>query len=347
MSRLSILLILLGYSVLLTAQNSHHRKYDAVRPGTTKAFDVHFTHDMSSPNSWKVVVIKGQERGPVFTIAAGIHGYEYPPILATQKIIQELDPKKLKGTVLIVPIANPGSFFHRSPYKNPIDDLNLNRIFPGKSGGSVTERMAYFMSNTIISYSDVFLDIHGGDAPEDLMPFVCYYNNTKRPEQTALARRLSEKSGFETVVSYPYSLSKKAKAKYAFKQAVQYGITGLSIECGKMGQVEADEVERIRKAIFNMLYEMGMYTDHFPLPEQLQYLEDQIYLKSTVDGIFYSELKAGDLVKKGQLVGYTTDLLGETIEEYKSPKDGIILYKLATPPINTDETVMCISSLAE
>ncbi|MEM9649678.1 MAG: hypothetical protein AAF969_14470 [Bacteroidota bacterium] len=73
-------------------------------------------------------------------------------------------------------------------------------------------------------------------------------------------------------------------------------------------------------------------------------LHQQIYIDSKVNGIFYSDYKAGDVVDKGAVLGYTTDIFGEVLEEYIAPKSGIILYKLATPPINIDDTVMCISS---
>ena len=56
-----------------------------------------------------ISIIKGKTKGPVFTIVAGVHGYEYPPIVATQAILKETDPEKLKGTLIVVPIANTAS----------------------------------------------------------------------------------------------------------------------------------------------------------------------------------------------------------------------------------------------
>jgi len=186
--------------------------------------------------------------------------------------------------------------------------------------------------------------VHGGDSCEDLIPFVCYYNNTKKPHQTALARKLSENSGFQYVVSYPYTISDTEPAKYTFKQAVQDGKTALSIECGKLGNVQEENVSLIKNGVYNMLTTMGMYAKGSGAHSNIIYRNSQTYVNSKVKGIFYSEYKAGDTVKKDEIVGYTTDEFGQTIEEYKAPKDGIILYKLATPPINVDDTVMCISS---
>ncbi|PRX54168.1 nuclear transport factor 2 family protein [Flagellimonas meridianipacifica] len=289
-------------------------------------------------------IIKGKTDGPVFTIIAGIHGFEYPPIVAVQAILKEIDIDRLKGTLIVVPIANTTSFYARTPFINPLDRKNLNNVFPGKEDGTISEKIGHFITSSIIPVSDVFLDVHGGDAPEDLIPFVCYYNNIKKPEQTLLAKKLSEKSGFQYVISYPYTLSDTDAAKYTFKQAVQDGKTALSIECGKLGNVQEENVNLIKKGIYNMLATMNMYQNGTGPHPNMIYYNNQSYIRSSAKGIFYSDFKAGDSVKKNEVVGYTTDEFGTVLEEYKSPKNGIILYKLATPPINVDDMVMCISS---
>jgi len=179
------------------------------------------------------------------------------------------------------------------------------------------------------------------------MPFICYYNNENKPEQTQLAKKLSEASGFEYVVSYPYTLSDDDPAKYTFKQAVQDGKTALSIESGKLGNVQKEAVELIKKGVYNMLHEMKMYTIESSASTKIIHLNHQTYIKSEEKGIFYSDYKAGDSVKKDDFVGYTTDEFGKIITQYKAPVSGIILYKISTPPINVGETIMCISQSLE
>lgn len=218
----------------------------------------------------------------------------------------------------------------------------MNRAFPGKKEGSITEKIAYFIANNIIPKSDIFLDIHGGDANEDLLPFVCYYNHERKATQTQLAKKLAEGSGFKYVVKYPYKLQDDAPAKYAFKQAVQDGKTALSIECGKLGNVQADAVALIKEGVYNMLNELKMYQyPTAPKPEFVE-LNQQVYIKSKEKGIFYSDYKAGDMVEKGTIVGHTTNEFGKISVEFKAPHSGVILYKIGTPPVNENETVMCI-----
>lgn len=291
-----------------------------------------------------IIVVKGAKEGTVFTWLSGVHGAEYASIIATQELLKEIDPTQLSGTLVVIPIANEGAFYGREPYVNPLDGKNLNNAFPGNSEGTVTDQIAHYITQNIIPVTDVFLDIHGGDAPEDLLPFVCYYVDENQPEQTALAKRLSDNSGFDYSVAYPFNINYEQPAKYAFKQAVQDGKTGVSIECGRLGLVEQEAVALIKKGVYNMIGELNMYGSSLGPSEKLLKLGGQIYIDTKVAGIFYSDLKAGDEVKAGDIVGYTTDAFGKTLEEYKTPEDGIVLYMLATPPINVDDTVMCIST---
>ncbi len=292
-----------------------------------------------------VSIIKGKEKGPVFTIVAGIHGYEYPPIVAVQEILKEIDPDQIKGTIIIVPIANVESFQKRTPFINPLDQKNLNNAFPGSANGTPTDQIANIITKEIISNSTIFLDIHGGDANEDLLPFVCYYNRKDTPENTKLAHDLSVQSQIDHIVSYPYNLTQTEPAKYAFKQATQQGITALSIEAGKLGMVQKENVEMIKTAVYNMLENSGNYIrskSKFINKKTAILLNQQDYIKVPENGIFYSDLKSGDKVKKNQILGYITDEFGNKKQDAISNTNGIILYKIGTPPVNKGETLFCI-----
>ncbi|SEL52389.1 hypothetical protein SAMN04487910_2717 [Aquimarina amphilecti] len=344
MKRILLYLMIFSATQVALGQNAFQKAFNSEVRSTKENIRVEFSDAKGNSGHLPISIIKGEIDGPVFTIVAGVHGYEYPPIVATQKLLKEIKAENLKGTLIIIPIANIASFLTRTPFINPQDQKNLNNAFPGKKDGTITEQIAYFITTNIIPESDVFLDVHGGDACEDLIPFVCYYNNTKKPNQTALAKKLSENSGFEYVVSYPYTISDEEPAKYTFKQAVQDGKTALSIECGKLGNVQHENVDLIKKGIYNMLQTMDMYFNGTGAHKNIIHCNNQTYINANVKGIFYSNYKAGDKVSKNDIIGYTTDEFGVLLEEYKATNDGIVLYMLATPPINIDDTVMCIST---
>ena len=96
-----------------------------------------------------ICIINGKEKGVVFTIVAGIHGYEYPPIIALQEILNEINPQKLCGTLIILPIANIGAFYQRTPFLHPEDKKNLNKTFPGSPSGSISEQIANYLTQNI------------------------------------------------------------------------------------------------------------------------------------------------------------------------------------------------------
>ncbi|WP_228394338.1 succinylglutamate desuccinylase/aspartoacylase family protein [Chryseobacterium glaciei] len=292
-----------------------------------------------------ITIIKGKEKGPVFSIVAGIHGYEYPPIIAVQELLNEIKPEQVKGTLIIVPIANVEAFQKRTPFINPLDNKNLNNAFPGSQNGTPTDQIANIITKEIISNSTIFLDIHGGDANEDLLPFVCYYDRKDSPENTKLAHNLSAQSQINYIVSYPYNLTSTEPAKYVFKQATQQGITALSIEAGKLGTVQKENVDMIKIAVYNMLESSGNYVKSKPKIKNERkptFFDRQDYIKVPESGIFYSELKSGDKVTKNQILGYITDGFGNKKQDVISKTDGIILYKIGTPPVNKDETLFCI-----
>lgn len=340
-----ILLFTLLMALPMAAQSAFQEAFNkTVRPSVER-LRLEFGDNQGNRSHLPVVIIKGLKEGPVFTIVAGVHGFEYPPIVATQALLQEIDPNQLTGTLVVIPVASTNSFYTRTPFKNANDGVNLNNAFPGDAKGSVTQKIAHMITTEIIPVSEVFLDIHGGDANEDLLPFICYYNNERKPEQTQLAKELSEVSGFGHIVSYPYTIADDEPAKYVFKQAVQDGKTGLSIESGKLGNVQEEAVNLVKNGVYNMLHKMGMYAKATEAIDNPVRLNGQAYIRSPKEGIFYSEYKAGDTVQEGAVVGTVTDEFGVVISEIKAPKSGVILYMIGTPPVSVDDTIMCISYL--
>ena len=303
-----------------------------------------FNDDYGNKTFLPLTVIKGKDKRIVFTILAGVHGAEYAPIIATQKLIKKLEVKRLSGTIIILPITNIGAFYSSTPYVNPIDNLNINRIFPGNKNGSVSEKIAHFIATKIIPVSDVFLDAHSGDANEDLLPFVCYYDNQNYPFQTKIAKELSEYSGFENVISYPYTIKINEPALYAFKQATQVGKIALSFESGKLGYLQPKAVDRILRGYYRIFDKLEMY-EYNDLEDKTKFkrLNSPYYIKSKFQGILYSGYKAGEKVLKNNELGFITDEFGKIIERYFASKSGTILYMKGTPPVNIGDTVFSIS----
>src|SRR4051794_21392047 len=112
--------------------------------------------------------------GPRLTVVAGVHGTEYTGMAALMRLIGQLDPEQLRGTLTVVPVLNQLAFWSRTPFVVPADGKNLNRAFPGDPAGSYTDALAHELFEAFIRPSDVLLDLHAGDLPEALEPFCLY-----------------------------------------------------------------------------------------------------------------------------------------------------------------------------
>ena len=146
-----------------------------------------------------VTVINGVNEGPVLALIAGIHGYEYPPVLALQRLRFELDPAQISGAVILVHIANVPSFLKRTIYYNPYDWKNLNRVFPGKEKATMSERIAFQITKEVIDKCDYLIDNHCGDGNEDLMPYL-YCAEIGQAEVDAQTRELAVNYGIRVIV---------------------------------------------------------------------------------------------------------------------------------------------------
>lgn len=208
------------------------------------------------------------------------------------------------------------------------------------------------MTTELFAVSDVVLDIHAGEPNEDLLPFVCYYDNKEEPYNTKMAHRLSFAANMQYVVSYPYHLKKTDKAEYAFKQAVQDGKIGFSIELGKLGQCSEEDVSNVTASIMRVLKEFGSLTSSlsaYPNVETKQqvqhiFLNNQTYIKVPQEGVFHSNIKSGESITKGQYLGAVCTPSGRKLCDIYAPVSGIVLYKIGTPPVNQGETLFCIGS---
>src|SRR5689334_6313060 len=101
-----------------------------------------------------VVVVRGSKPGPVLALVSGAHGTEYASVIALEKLIPQLDPAQISGTVIILPLVNIQSFLQKVPHVNPVDGKSMNRFYPGKADGTQTERASLLITKQVVERSD-------------------------------------------------------------------------------------------------------------------------------------------------------------------------------------------------
>jgi hypothetical protein len=286
------------------------------------------------------------EGAPGFTLAliAGNHGYEYPPILALQKLRREIDPATLFGTVMMVHVANMPSFLGRTVYFSPVDGKNLNRCYPGSADGTVSERIAHAITTEVIERADCVLDLHCGDGNESLRPYV-YQTVTGDEALNQSIERIALAFGIDHIVIDRSRPTDPARSIYCSNTAITRGKPAITVESGYLGCTDANCVDQIANGVRGVMRELGMLLDGPPPLERPIYLDPVEVLTSPATGILYPQVERGDTVAKGQPLARVTDFFGTGIAEVRAPFAGEVLYIVATPPISEGQPVGCVAAV--
>tara|TARA_Y100000814_G_scaffold12569_2_gene9535 strand:+ start:2338 stop:3426 length:1089 start_codon:yes stop_codon:yes gene_type:complete len=295
-----------------------------------------------------ITVHHGAEVGPVLALIAGIHGSEYAPILAMQKLAPLIDPSELRGTLIIVHIANMPAFSGRTIYTGPNDLKNLNRSFPGDINGTITDRIAYTIRNEVMMRADYLVDIHSGDGNESLRPsYSAYYGEAGGEEVIEQSRRLAVSFGLGTIVRFAGSYNSKEDAIYTSAQAVTLGIPAIDIESGELGSTNDKYVDPITNGTLSIMRDLDMIPGEPKLAENPLVIRDRSRIYSSHDGIFYADPKVetGDYVTAGTRLGVITDYHGNMLEEIFAPSAGVLLILFGTPPVNSGDNIVVIGKL--
>ena len=294
-----------------------------------------------------VTIINGTKEGPVLALVAGTHGYEYPPILAMMRLAQAISPEKVSGKIVIVHVANIPSFLKRTIYYNPYDWKNFNRVFPGTIDGTSSERMAYMITKEVIDKCDYLIDNHCGDGNEDLMQYL-YYTETGNLVVDKISKELAINFNLKVIVHDTGRTKDINNSLYLSNTALLRGKPSISIEAGKLGGTDEDDIIAILRGSYNTMKYLKMIEGDPELLFESVWVEEYVILTSEQDqGIFTPLLSRGGHVQKGELVGYLSDYFGNIIQRVYSPFNGIVLYIIATPPINKGEPMVMIGKFKE
>ena len=291
-------------------------------------------------------VVHGARKGPVLALVAGVHAYEYPPILALYRLKEALDPKTLRGTVLMVHIANLPSFKRRTIYYGPGDWKNLNRVFPGDPAGTISQRIAAVLDREVIGLADVVVDMHCGDGNEALIPYT-YWMVRGDKRFDAKTKELALAFGIPHIIIDNTRGQDLEDSKYLGNTAILRGKPAVTTEAGCLGRTDEESVARNVLGVRGVLRHLGMVEDGPGPVEDPVWIDRYEVVYSRRNGLFAPRVEMGWLVREGQVVGTITDYLGERPEDVRAPFTGILLYVIGTPPCNEGEPLFEVGRVKE
>lgn len=257
-----------------------------------------------------VLVVHGARPGPKLCLTAAVHGDEVNGIEVVRRVLYDLDPNQLAGTVVGVPIVNLQGFRRNSRYL--ADRRDLNRFFPGNSQGSAASRIAASLFNEIILSCQFLVDLHTGSMARTNLPQL--RADLTRPKAVELANLLGD-------LAVLHNKGTKGSLRRA---AMDKNIAAVVIEAGEPYTFQEGAIDRSTRAIQNLLSQLKMY----PYPSQMvsnpQYFKSQ-WIRAKAGGMLFSRVSLGQQVKSGDLLGTVTDPITNQSHPITSPKDAVIL----------------------
>jgi len=283
-----------------------------IAPGTSQRLSWSATELFAGvPVSTPVLVANGSAPGPTVCLTAAVHGDELNGIEMVRRIFHDIDPTKLSGALIGVPIVNVQGFRRGSRYLP--DRRDLNRYFPGNPNGSAAARIAHSLFNEVIFKCDALIDLHTGSFERANLPQI--RADLRNPDVVTLTH------GFGAMVVL-HSKPTIGTLRYA---ATLAGIPAVTVEAGGPSQLELAEVKHGVKGVQTLLNTLGM-TRRMRLwgdPEPVYYRSS--WVRADNGGILLSDVSLGSTVRKGDLLGTITDPMSNARTEIRSPYSGRII----------------------
>jgi predicted deacylase len=294
-----------------------------------------------------VSIIAGKSDGPTLALVAGIHGSEPSPIIALQRVRGLVNGDELRGTLIIVHVANVPSFQYRTIYRGPWDQKNLNRVFPGSANGSASERVAHAITTQVIDQCDCLVDMHSGDGNESLRPY-SYWNKLGVDEAVdEQARAMALAFGLDHIVIDRGRPRERNASLFCSNTAHVRGKPAVTTEAGGVGVPTEDMIElNVRGAMRVM-----RYLDMLPGPKEMVadpcWIEPSEVLFSPADGTWHPAVRIDQMVEKGALLGRITNYFGDTVTEVHAPIAGKVLYVVVSPAMRQGEPLGMVGARAK
>jgi predicted deacylase len=267
-----------------------------------------------------VTVVSGARPGAVLALIAGTHGYEYTSIIALERVRARLDPRRMSGSVILVHMANPPSFYGRRIYYGP-DGKNLNRVYPGRPEGTVSERIADLLTREVIDKATHLADMHCGDGNESLRPY-SYWQVTGDKERDRAGREMALAFGLDHIVVDRERPRDPAQSLYTSNTAVLRGKPAITVESGGMGLTDAASVGAQEEGALSLVAHLKIMDFPSLRVERPLFIEPAQVLTAPATGVWHPAVEKMQSVASGTLVGRLTDPFGQLLHEVRAPFAG-------------------------
>jgi N-alpha-acetyl-L-2,4-diaminobutyrate deacetylase len=283
--------------------------------------------------------------GPTALLTGANHGDEYEGPLALQNLAYNIDAADITGRVIIVPAFNYPAF-RAGTRTSPIDSGNMNRAFPGRPDGTVTEKIADYFQRTLVPMADVVLDIHAGGKTLDFVPFAAAHVLEDKHQQKACVAAMQ-------AFGAPYSMMLlEIDNTGMYDTAVEgQGKIFVSTELGGGGTASANTINIAKRGVRNLLIHTGIQKGELEVSPSiaLDMPDDDCFVFCEHDGLIEFNVELGDSIKNGDVLArvWPLDRTGVSAVEYRAKHDGIVAGRHFPGLVKSGDFLSMIANLTE
>lgn len=311
-----------------------------------KQFGVVSVPHSSNESAWGAIrlpiVVIGRGTGPTLLLIGGNHGDEYEGPIALSKLARSLEPERIRGRLILLPALNLPAVLagHRV---SPIDGRNMNRVFPGRSDGSVTEMIADWLTRAILPACDLVLDLHAGGRTLVFTPY-CGIHQLAAPAE--MARSKAAMLAFGAPISL--IIDEFDTAGMLDTAVEDRGTPFIFTELGGAGMASAATVRIAERGIQNLLRHTGVIEGEPPAAAtRLMHSPDQGHFVIADDrGLFELLVDLGDEVSVAQPIVQIHDIEKPASAPvvYRAERSGILIGRRVPAPTQPGDCLAVIAS---
>jgi uncharacterized protein len=270
--------------------------------------------------SMPIVVLRGVEDGPTVGVTAAVHGNELNGVRVVQKVIGHVNPAKMRGTVICVPVVNIPGYLNNTRYFN--DGFDLNRLMPGKRGGTPSQVYAHRFIERVVKHFDYLIDLHTASFGRINTLYV--RADLENPD-----------AAWRDKCQQPQIMLHNVGADGTLRgAAMDLGVKAITVEVGNPNAFQDAMISDGTSGVLNVLSRLRMIDE----PEDNNPGEPitcvrSYWMYTEVGGVLEVFPQLAARVRKGELVAHVTNIFGEPIEDYRAPEDGVVIGR-STHPVN-------------
>jgi len=282
------------------------------------------SHDASAWGALMIpITVVKRGEGPTALLTGANHGDEYEGPIALFDLAGRLTAEAVTGRVILVPAMNYPAF-RAAKRTSPIDAGNMNRVFPGRPDGGVTEKIADYFQRVLLPMADLVVDIHAGGKTLEFVPFAAaHLLDDKDQQEKAMAA--------VEAFGAPYSLMMLELDSVGMYDtaAEAMGKVFVSTELGGGGSATARTAGIAKRGVANVLQHAGVL-EGAPEPAaslRLDMPDRDCYVTSETAGLIEYCVDLGDEVRAGDVLARIHDVerTGGTPVDYRAKRDGLFI----------------------